>query len=368
VPRTAVLFGGPSPEHDVSILTGLTAARALAEAGREVEAIYWSKAGRFSAVDAALEASAFADGVPRGARPLALELGEGGGFVAEGKGLGRKRAVLDLEVVVNCCHGGPGEDGTVQGALDIAGIRYTGPSVAGAALGMDKLAFAAVAQAAGLPHLPVAALDPDGPAPFDGPYIVKPRFGGSSIGIEVLADWASVSAYARSPQPHLRAGAVVEPYRAGAVDLEVAIRRHPALALSPISKPASKGAIFDYREKYVPGEGMAAAPRETPADLPAPVTGAIRAAAERVAVLAAVRGVARLDFLLLDGGEVVVNELNTIPGSLTKHLWVDPPVPFATLLADMIAEATTGPGRAYSTQGADGSILRSAASIASKLG
>ncbi|HEX2849787.1 MAG TPA: hypothetical protein VHN98_04505 [Acidimicrobiales bacterium] len=367
MPSTAVLFGGPSPEHDVSILTGLTSARALADAGHQVEAVYWSKAGEFSAVDPTLEATAFVDGVPRGARELQLQAGAGGGFVSEGRGLGRKRSVLELDAVVNCCHGGPGEDGTLQAALDLAGIRYTGPSVAGAALGMDKLAFAAVVEAAGLPHLPVVALDAGGDAPFDGPYIVKPRFGGSSIGIEVFEDWDSVVAFARSPQPHLRSGGVVEPYRAGAVDLEIGIRRHPELQLSPISKPASKGAIFDYREKYVPGEGMAAAPRETPASLPDGAADTIRGAARRVADLALVRGVARLDFLLIDD-QVVVNEINTIPGSLTKHLWVDPPIPFATLLADMIAEATRGPGRAYSTQGADGSILRSATSIASKLG
>lgn len=367
MPTTAVLFGGPSPEHDVSILTGLTAGRALSDAGRDVEAIYWSKSGEFHAVDPALEAPAFVEGVPRGARELMLQIGAGGGFVSEGRGLGRKRTVLDLDVVVNCCHGGPGEDGTLQATLDLAGIRYTGPSVAAAALGMDKLAFAAVVEAAGLPHLPIAPLEPDRPAPFEGPYIVKPRFGGSSIGIEVFEDWDSVVAFARSPQPHLRAGGVVEPYREGAVDLEIGIRRHPELQLSPISKPASKGAIFDYREKYVPGEGMAAAPRETPASLPDGAADSIREAARRVADIALVRGVARLDFLLV-GEEVVVNEINTIPGSLTKHLWIDPPIAFATLLTDMIAEATTGPGRAYSTQGADGSILRSATSIASKLG
>ncbi|HET9444301.1 MAG TPA: hypothetical protein VFO65_13305, partial [Acidimicrobiales bacterium] len=87
----------------------------------------------------------------------------------------------------------------------------------------------------------------------------------------------------------------------------------------------------------------------------------------RIAGLAGVRGVARVDFLA-DGDELYVNEINTIPGSLSKHLWVDPAVPFGRLVRDMIAEATTGPGRAFSTAGADGSALRSAGSIGSKLG
>ena len=370
--RPAVLFGGPSPEHDVSILTGLQAALALSKAGTDVTTIYWEKGGDFLLVDPSLEAESFADGRPPKAQRVRLELGAPGGFVTEGGGIGRKPRLLEVSAVVNACHGGPGEDGTLQAALDLAGVRYTGPSVAGATLGMDKVAFAAVAQSAGLPHLPVAALTQRSASavaqPFDGPFIVKPRFGGSSIGIELFDDWGGVVAFVSSPQPNLRTGAVVEPFRAGADDLEIAIRCHPAVQLSDLSKPAKDAsAIYDYRSKYVPGEGMAAAARELPADVPDAIASAARAAAETIADVAQVRGVARLDFLLADD-ELFVNEINTIPGSLSKHLWEGSGVPFAQLLLDMIDEATSGPGRAYSTQGADGTILRSAASIASKLG
>ena len=381
MPVPAVLFGGPSPEHDVSIILGLLATRALTEAGTQVEAIYWTKAGDFVGVDPGLEAEAFLEGVPRGARPL--RFGAGGFSPEGGGGFGKKKAAaLEITAVLNCCHGGPGEDGTLQGALDLAGIRYTGPTVAGAALGMDKAAFAAVCTAAGLPHLPVVVLDtsPDGapqPQPFDGPFIVKPRFGGSSIGIEVLEDWDSVTAFARSPQPHLRAGAVVEPYKASSYDLNIAVRTHPTLQLSAIEKPirSTEGtSILDYRSKYLGGEGMVSAPKELPAQIPPEWEAQIRDMATRLVPLAAVRGIARIDFLAVEpvgGGDPVdlyVNEINTIPGSLAKHLWIDPPIPTATLLTDLLAEATTGPGRPYSTQGADGSALRSAGSIGSKLG
>lgn len=368
--RPAVLFGGPSPEHDVSILTGLQAARALGDA----HAIYWEKGGdlAFYAVDPGLEGSDFVNGRPPKAQRLTLDVGGApGGFSTEG----RRARRLDISCVVNCCHGGPGEDGTLQATLDLAGLRYTGPSVASAALGMDKLAFAAAVTAAGLPHLPCAIAGLGAGAggsapPFDGPYIVKPRFGGSSIGIEVFESWDDVVAYVSSPQPTLRTGgAVVEPYAKGADDIEVAIRRHPELQLSELSRPLKpEGAIYDYRKKYVPGEGMAAAERETPAQLPAGVADAARDAARRLADVALVRGVARLDFLLLDDGSLYVNEINTVPGSLAKHLWEASGVPFAQLLRDMVTEATSGPGRAFPTQGADGSILRSAAAIASKLG
>lgn len=365
--RPAVIFGGISPEHDVSIITGLLAAQALAGAGREVDAIYWSKRGDFYAVDPKLDPPAFAQGVPSGATELHLQGSDG--FATKGGGLTRKPRRLEVDVIVNCCHGGAGEDGTLQAMLDMAGLRYTGPSVAGAALGIDKLAFASVCVAAGLPHLPTAAVDPldPGPEPFAGPYIVKPRFGGSSIGIETFEEWDDVAAFVRMPNTNLRRGIVVEPFRAGADDLEVAVRRYPELELSALSKPEKRGAIFDYRNKYVPGEGMTSANRETPAQLPAGLADAARDAARSIASLAVVRGIARVDFLL-DGEELFVNEINTIPGSLTKHLWVEPEVAFVRLLDDMVAEATAGPAAHYSTEGADGSILRSAASIAAKLG
>lgn len=364
--RPAVLFGGPSPEHDVSILLGLLAARALADDGQEVDALYWTKGGDFFAVDPGLEAEAFLEGPPAKKRRARLHEG---GFVVEAGGLA-KRKPLETSVVVNCCHGGPGEDGTLQGALDLAGVRYTGPSVAGAALAMDKLVFAAAVSAAGLPHLPVALVEAGAGAPFGGPYIVKPRFGGSSIGIEVFEDWESVSAFVASPQPHLRSGAVVEPYRPESYDLNIAVRTYPQLALSAIEKPlrATAGAtILDYRDKYVGGQGMISAPRELPAEIPAAWEAEVRSTAARIAGLASVRGVARIDFLV-DADQIYVNEINTIPGSLSKYLWIDPPVPMAILVRDMISEATAGPARAYVTQGADGSALRSAGSISAKLG
>ena len=88
--------------------------------------------------------------------------------------------------------------------------------------------------------------------------------------------------------------------------------------------------------------------------------------ARRIGDLALVRGVARIDFLT-DGDELLVNEINTIPGSLARYLWIDPVVPFATLLTDMIDEATARPTFFYNAAGADGLVLRGASSIAAKL-
>jgi len=373
LPDVAVIFGGPSPEHDVSVLTGLQASRELLGSGSSVRAIYWSKTGDWFEVDPDLEASAFVEGKPQRATPLRLTTGAGGGFVADGGRLGRPRS-QPIDVAVVCCHGGPGEDGTLQGVLDLAGIAYSGPSVAGAALGMDKLAFAGVMAAAGLPTLPRLALTPEmGAVGFDGPYIVKPRFGGSSIGVEVVADLDTARARLGANK-HLLAGAVLEPYRGDLFDLQVAVRSWPELALSAIERPlrsdpppgSAAPEILGYADKYVGGQGMVGAKRELPAVLADALADELVGAARRVAELCGLRGVARIDFLS-DGTELVVNEINTIPGSLAKYLWIDPEIPFSTLLADLVAEARARPTHHYSAAGADGQALRGASSIAAKL-
>ena len=370
--RIGVLFGGPSPEHDVSILTGLQAARALLNGSQaaELRSIYWTKTGEWFEVPNGLEASAYLGGVPKGATPLRLSVGAEGGFVArKGGRFSSREEALGVDVLLVCCHGGPGEDGSLQGLLDLCAIPYTGPSLPGALIGMDKLAFSALMASAFLQMLPRAPLDEHLPAPdFGGPYIVKPRFGGSSIGIDVVSDHESARARLAA-NPHLRRGAVLEPYRPNLFDLQVAVRTYPELQISAIERPlkaAETNEILGYSDKYVGSEGMASAPHELPAQVSSAVEAQIKKMTPEVAALCSVRGIARLDFLS-DGEAVYVNELNTIPGSLGRHLWIDPPIAFGQLLADMIAEAVARPAATFSSAGADGSVLRVAGSIGGKL-
>ncbi len=369
--RVAVLFGGPSPEHDVSVLTGLQAVRGLVgvQGISEVRPLYWTKAGDWFAVDAALEATAFADGPPARSRRVELVLGSDGGFVERHGGLRPRAERLAVDAALVCCHGGPGEDGALQGALDLAGIAYSGPDAAGAALGMDKLASGAVVHGAGLPALDRILLDPATPPPdFEGPYIVKPRFGGSSIGIDVVADFPTAIARLGT-NVHLRRGAVLEPYRPDLYDLQIAVRSFPELELSAIERPlrARAGAeILGYADKYVGGDGMASAPRELPAVLADGVAAQLRAVALSVARVMGLRGVARVD-ILSDGEQLFVNEVNTVPGSLARYLFVDPPVTFSELLAGLLAEAVARPAAHLGSAGADGTVLRGASSIAAKL-
>ena len=369
-PRSiAILLGGPSPEHDVSVLTGLQAARALEGRGQRPTCIYWSKNGDFHVVAAGLEGSDFLDGVPKGATAVTLELGPDGGFREQKGRFGGKSASLEIDALLCCCHGGPGEDGRLQGAFDLAGIAYSGPSAEGAALGMDKYATGAVAGSCGVPVLERALLTAEDEVGFEGPYIVKPRFGGSSIGIEVVKDVATARNLLAS-SVHFRRGAVIEPYRADLVDLQIAVRSYPTIELSAIERPERRTAgaeILNYADKYVGGEGMATAPRELPARIDADVAERIRAHARTAAAALGVRGVARIDFLW-GGDELYFNEINTIPGSLSRYLFVEPAVAFTDLIDALLTEAVERPTARFSAAGADGAVLRSASAIAAKLG
>jgi D-alanine-D-alanine ligase len=368
MPQVLVCFGGPSPEHDISILTGLQAARILAEAGEDVAGLYWSKTGAWQQVPAVLEAGDFLrPDLPR-AVPLRLVAGADGGFVEEGK-RGKLGRAVDVGVVLNCCHGGPGEDGTLQAVLDLTGIPHAGPSATGAALGMDKLAATAVARRCGVDVNDQQAVDG---AAFagPGPFVVKPRWGGSSIGIEVVEDVETARQLARS-SVHLRAGAVIEPYLEGWADLNVAVRVHPELEISPIERPLrAGGGIYDYRAKYIAeaGTGLEHAPRELPASVPAAVADAIDGAVRTLVPVLDGRGIARFDFLWDGHDRVLFNEVNTIPGALSLYLWAAAGHDRRAVVTDLVREAQQpGPAR-WTSSGADGLALRSAGDIAAKLG
>jgi D-alanine-D-alanine ligase len=370
--HVGVLFGGPSPEHDVSVLTGLQVVRSLQASRRyeQVHSVFWSKQGDFYLVKGEREALDFADGAPQGSEQLSLLSGDMGGFVARRGRVSTKLEIITIDSIVVCTHGGPGEDGSLQGTLDLAGVSYTGPTVASAALGMDKFASGEVVRGAGIASLEREILTVDlKDLGFAGPYIVKPRFGGSSIGIDVVADLDTAKARLGA-NVHLRRGAVIEPYRSDLYDLQIAMCTYPSLQLSAIERPIRKSQtneILNYEDKYVGGSGMDLADRELPAVISESLASEIRSAARVAADALGVRGIARIDFLS-DGNELYLNEINTIPGSLSRHLFVDPEIAFVDLLDKILAESQERPAAQFSSAGATGALLRDAKSISSKLG
>jgi D-alanine-D-alanine ligase len=364
VGQLAIVFGGPSPEHDISILTGLLSERVLRDAGQDVVCLYWTRTGDWVQCPPRSEAKDFLEGAPKGA--VKLEVALGAGFQTPKKGLGGGKAVA-IDTALNCCHGGAGENGGLNALFDLLGIPLTGGPSTLAALGMDKLAFGAVLASAGVPSLPRVALTST-PPPFDGPYIVKPRFGGSSIGIEVVEDLDTARALART-SVHLRQGAVLEPFSKGAVDLNMAYSTHPSLRTSLLEKPlapSKEEGIYSYGQKYLQTDGLVAAPRELPAQVPDAVTKEAERLTAAVLEVTGLKGLGRLDFLLVDD-VLYVNEVNTVPGSMSLYLWPSS-VPAAELLLGAVEEARASFGQASPAPFEPGAALRAAGGMAGKLG
>ena len=366
VSKATVVFGGPSAEHDISILTGLQAERALSGAGVTVQCLYWARSDRWFLVGNGLEARDFLGGEPSGAKRLELRLGteKGDGFYLKA-GLGAAKR-LDIGTVLSCFHGGAGEAGGAQALFSLAGIRATGGTVPAAALGMDKLAFGAVMATSGVPTLDRCLLSATTAPGFGGPYIVKPRFGGSSIGIEVdVADYDTARALLAT-SPHLREGAVLEPYRPELFDLEVSVRTAPELRVSEVARPLPPGdpKIYDYSAKYLHSDGLASAPRQLPADIPAGLREHIHEYAARVVELTGLTGILRIDFLSDGAEELYVNEVNSIPGALALYFWPDS-TPAGVLGAALDEADRAVPAAARSYQ--EGVALQAAGGIAGKL-
>jgi len=236
---------------------------------------------------------------------------------------------------------------------------------------MDKLAFGAMMAGAGIPTLPRTHLSDTHPPAFPGPYIVKPRFGGSSIGIEVVENLDTAKALMSSV--HLKNGAVVEPYRPKLVDLNIAFRTYPELQLTPLERPLrnEEGSIglYSYQEKYLqgPGGGLTHAPREFPAQVPDELTARAEQLVQQVADVTRLTGVVRVDLLWDESsGDLFVNEVNTIPGAMSLYLWTQTSSAFQ-VLHDALTEATARrvvwPQAGFS----QGVALRSAGGIAQKL-
>lgn len=367
----AIVFGGPSPEHEISILTGLQSERVLRQAGDTVLPLYWAPAGGWFLVPENTEAKDYLEGVPAGSRPVDIRVGERAGIFLR-KRFGEER--LEPEAALLCLHGGVGEGGGAAALFDLAGIPATGSSVFAGAVGIDKLAFGGLMRTAGIPSLPREPLSNVSEPSFPGPYIVKPRFGGSSIGIEVVEDLAAARAIGAASS-QLRAGAVLEPYRPELVDLNISFRTHPKLELTQVEKPLrgdSGSALYSYAEKYLAGgagtdAGLTSAPREFPAVLPEGVAERAVEFATAVADVTGLTGVVRVDLLFDEAShELFVNEVNSIPGAMSLYLWA-PQLPASTVLRDALVEARDTPFRLPAGGFGSGAALRAAGGISGKL-
>lgn len=316
-----VLFGGPSAEHDVSVVSGAAIADALAVAGRDVRLVLIDLDGGWWW----LPADHRTERLPAAAYDAPAALGADGPHTV-GAALDRLAAGDPVPIVFVALHGPFGEDGTVQALLDAADLAYTGSGVLASALGMDKAVFKRLCRGLGLPvvdwrEVPAARWAADRGAVLaeleafasgtgDPRLMVKPARLGSSVGM-TLAHGPDERAAALDTAFRHDTLALVERYLAGARDVEVSvIGNGPAdLELSGPGEILSGHEFYDYAAKYTPGLSHSTARAEVPDRLRALILKYARDAYRAIGA----EGFARVDFLVTDDA-LYVSEINTIPG------------------------------------------------------
>ncbi len=344
--RIMLLFGGQSAEHDVSCVTAVAVARALDPARYEVVPVGITTDGRWLLAG---EARKLLD---EPGRVLPAAFAVEGDLVALPSASGADDPEVEVDVVIPLLHGPYGEDGTVQGVLELAGLPYVGAGVLGSAIGMDKIAMKAMFVSAGLETARALTLraghDIDDfvrrvEAEIRFPCFVKPANMGSSVGVSKSRTETEL----REAIDHALTfdeWVLVEEMVAGR-EIEVGILGDdpPVASLPGEVVPAAE--FYDYADKYEDGNAELHAPASLAPDQIDEV--------QRLAVRAfeACRGeaMARVDFFLRDDGVFVVNEVNTIPGftpiSMYPRLWEVSGVPYPELLDRLIDLAIARAGR-----------------------
>ncbi len=255
-----------------------------------------------------------------------------------------------VDVVFPLLHGPFGEDGRVQGFLDLLGLPYVGSGVLGSAVGMDKLTMKAVFAAHGLPQVRhqglsrhewrrAPAMAQERLESLRFPLFVKPANLGSSIGIARVDEAAAMAPALEAALAHDRR-VIVEEGVSGARELEVAVLGNDELELSPVGEIRYETGFYDYHRKYRDGGATLIAP----AELPAGLTERIQELAKRAFRAVDAAGLARVDmFYLPDRDELLVNEINTMPGftphSMYPRLWQAAGVPFESLVGKLVTLA-----------------------------
>ncbi len=314
--RVGLIFGGRSVEHAVSVASARTVAGGLEAAGHEVVALGIGPDGVW--VEPAVAARALAgelDRLPAAGGAILPSLAH---LVASG-----------VEVVFPIVHGTWGEDGTLQGLLEIADLPYVGAGVTASALAMNKVLAKRLIEAAGVPVVdyeatsraafeaaPAAFLERL--ARFAPPLFVKPSVGGSSVGVRKVADPAHLCEAVRFAL-RFDDDVLVERGVAGR-ELECAVLGYERLEASAVGEIVPGRDFYDYEDKYLTDGARLIAPAELPEELAARLR---RLAVDAFAALGG-HGMARVDFLL-EGETVLVNEVNTLPGftsiSMYPRLW-----------------------------------------------
>ncbi|MFZ1108713.1 MAG: hypothetical protein WAN43_10275 [Rhodomicrobium sp.] len=369
----AVLFGGQSPEHDVSIVTGLQVLDALDSERYTSIPVYITGSGSWYTGDILRKRDFYipGDASLRDAIPVSLSLRRNPRptLLSLRSGMFQSAKPIEFDVAIPAFHGSMGEDGRIQGMLEVAGVPYSGMRPLASAVLMDKVATKRMLGETKIPQLPyreirrpargllitAAELRRDlGDVAF--PACVKPSHLGSSIGVARVNDIDELSMVLPSIF-RLDNAAILEPWVNNLVEYNVSVSRFgEEVRTSAIERPKHSSELLDFKSKYLSGskdgsgskqpgsssEGMLSLTREINPPLPSEVEARLRQWATDMFLQVDGAGAPRVDFIGDAGsGDIWLNEVNPCPGSFGFFLWeaARPPLLFSSLLDHLIEEA-----------------------------
>ena len=367
--NVGVIFGGRSVENEISVLTAIQAMEAIDTSKYDITPIYISKQGAWYTGEALRKSENYRDMESLYAKCEAVYLrpiyGDNNLYKVKRPMFGSD-VVAKLDVILPALHGTNCEDGSFQGAIEMTGIPYAGCNVLASANGMDKITMKMILSESGIPVIEYAWFSDK--EWFDSqesvvertekklnyPMIVKPADSGSSVGITAVhnrEEFIEAVDNAVSYSKRIIVERLVEQLKE--INCSV-LGNYYECEASVCEAPIRSGEILSYADKYLGGgakggakgggvkqsQGMRSTVREIPANLPEDVTTFIRTTAVATFKALACDGVSRIDFMIDEAtGKIYVNEINTIPGSLSFYLWEATGVSFNELVERLIAIA-----------------------------
>ena len=355
-PRVAVVFGGRSSEHAISCVTAGSVLAAIDPEVYDVVPVGIARDGRWVLESGdpdrlRIQGPDQLPSVDGDRAPIALARDSDSTDLVVTEASQPPRTLGEVDVVFPLLHGPWGEDGTIQGMFEMAGVRYVGAGVLASAVSMDKAYMKVVLTAAGLPVMPSVtitarewAADELGcRARVDAlgyPLFAKPARGGSSIGISKVHDASELDAAlaeAHREDPKV----LIEVSAEGAREVECGVLQsldgRPETSLPAELRVGGEHEFYDFAAKYLPGEHTEI---DIPAELPDGVIEELRTLAARAFEAVGCEGLARVDFFVMPDGGLVVNEINTMPGftptSMYPQMWAASGLDYPALVDRLI--------------------------------
>ncbi|MEW6482917.1 MAG: D-alanine--D-alanine ligase family protein [bacterium] len=331
--KVGIIFGSRSVEHEISVITAYQVIEAIDREKYEPIPIYITKDGKWMLGPCNIEA--FKKEIPN--REIIFPPIPKAGLIK--KGVFHKR--IDIDIAFPLVHGTYGEDGTLQGLLELADIPYVGSSVLGSSLCMDKIASKRIFKSLGFPIVDWLCFErgekgiiEDIEKNLSYPVIVKPSNLGSSIGVNTSSNKDELS-FALDVCFEYSQKAIVEKALSSFSEINCAILGEREVIPSLCEEVIKEDKFLTYSEKYRKGKGMKGISRKIPAEISDELTKKIQNMAIGAFKACSLSGIARIDFLLKDN-EIYINEINTIPGSLSFYLFKPLGIEFKELITRLI--------------------------------